>query len=557
MGHAPGFFGISGAFIGVFDNEFAISGIPEDVRGYLHINVGNNFVMDGRLGSAHVEFQNDNGDIAQFPPELFVHVGNSLILLGGPPETAVLAANFDYIETVDSQSQFWVLNSIQCINGEAGSANLHDKVFNNVGVVSPNLGTINVRAGGDIKVAGGALSRIAAEGPIVNYEASGGFSYTADSPFAAGELWAPQIAMVGGVNVFTGTPLGSASPAVSSNGLGAIAFDTNFYNTTVIPLTTAQIASQGYGSFVTPPQTGVGNPITYWSQNGSPTFMSTRPAFANGTYADILNIGTTGSSIAFNNQSRAGIYTAPTNPFNADGGDITIVSFRDTVISGPSTVNPLPAISTLPLFAPSGNILVITKNNMTLQNNAAASASLNIDLVCDDQAPVFPQIGPGRYSMDDTSFINSDSGYIRVYTAQQNQNTISPLAQFISAGTPFFFAAGTPFINTSQEKWCTYYPDGDQGIPFKIFYKPCFFLHELTQKATILITEFLYDESSFNYFLGWPENFIVMYRGSSKLSTKKWKEPFNSFNINPTEYYFIRRQDDTNANNNNRTHLTW
>ena len=553
MGHDPTLPGISGAFVGVFDNQFGITGSNELVHGALHINVGNNFIMDGRFGSAFVEYQNDGSNLVAFPAELFVHVGNSLIMLGGPPATATLSAAFDFLELVNSNAHFWALNSIQCINGANGAANLHNKAFNNTTVVSANLGTINVRAGGDIRVAGGAAARTG--DIIVDYEATGGFTYVADSPFNRGQLWGPQTALVGGVNVFAGTALGSASPLVASNGLGAIAFDTQLYDTAAIPGTIFQLAANGYGG-LNPPATGAApNPITYWSQNGSNTLISTRNRFANGTPADILNIGTTGNSISFNNQNRGPLYSGPLNPFVADGADITIVAFRDTVISGPSTVNVPPAFSTIPIYAPSGNILVITQDDMTLQGNAVVFASQNVDLVCDNQAPRFPQIGPGIFSMDATSIINSDTGYIRVYTAMQAQNVIDPLAQFVSAGTPFFFLPGTVFEDTDQEKWCTYYPNGDQGIPFKIFYKPC--IETFTQEASVILTEFLYEESSFNYYLGWPESFYVMYKPRTEISPGQWRSTFDSFNVSPTERYYIRRQDDTRANNNNRTYLAW
>ena len=452
MGHDPTLPGISGAFVGVFDNQFGITGSHEIVHGALHINVGNNFIMDGRFGSAFVEYQNDGSNLGAFPAELFVHVGNSLIMLGGPPATATLSAAFDVLELVNSNAHFWALNSIQCINGANGAANLHSKAFNTTAVVSANLGTINVRAGGDIRVAGGAAARTG--DIVVDYEATGGFSYVADSSFNRGQLWGPQTALVGGVNIFAGTALGASSPLVVSNGLGAISFDTQLYNTTAITGTIFQLAANGYGGLNPPATAAAPNPITYWSQNGSNTLMSTRDRFANGTPADILNIGTTGNAISFNNQNRGPIYSDPLNPFVADGADITIIAFRDTVISGPSTVNVPPAFSTTPIYAPSGNILVITQDDMTLQNNAVVSASQNVDLICDNQAPSFPQIGPGSFSMDATSIINSDTGYIRVYTAMQAQNVIDPLAQFISAGVPFFFVPGTVFEDTDQEKWC-------------------------------------------------------------------------------------------------------
>ena len=96
-----------------------------------------------------------------------MHVGNSLIQIGGPFPIpvigSVLAANFNYYEIQNSNSHFWALNSIHCMNGSFGSANLHNKVFNNTNVISPNLGTISARAGGDIRVAGGAPSRIRAQ----------------------------------------------------------------------------------------------------------------------------------------------------------------------------------------------------------------------------------------------------------------------------------------------------------------------------------------------------------------------------------------------------------
>ena len=73
----------------------------------------------------------------------------------------------------------------------------------------------------------------------------------------------------------------------------------------------------------------------------------------------------------------------------------------------------------------------------------------------------------------------------------------------------------------------------------------------------IILTEFLYEESSFNYYLGWPERFYVLYESPNSLTPGQWRATFDSFNVSPKERYMIRRQDDTRANNNNRTYLTW
>ncbi|WP_420422484.1 filamentous hemagglutinin N-terminal domain-containing protein [Simkania sp.] len=391
IGHGPGFAGRSGAFIGGFRIPFFPT-VSTGFRNSLYVNVGNNLLMDGRFGSASGSLTNDNQ--GSVPAEMFIHVGGDLMMFGGPLITgAVVSSVFDYVDTPDSSSHFWAGGNIYCVNGTASGAHLHfpSTLAANGSI---NLGTINARATGDVRVAGGMLGRLGIT--ATEYRASGGFSYEADTSFAAGELWGPQTALVGGSNVFAGTPLGFNSPAIASNGVGGIAFDTNEYDTQSMPGTEAMAI--GGANLINPTLVSVGNTMTYQAQEGSDILMLTTDQFqtGGGGPADILNIGTTGPSIVFDNS----VSPQFTNP----GRDITIIAFRDTVISGDPGL--APAIN-----APAGNILVITNNDMTLQDNARVSAEVNVDLVCDNQAPSPPQIGPGGFFMDDTSQISSNTGY--------------------------------------------------------------------------------------------------------------------------------------------------
>ncbi len=97
--------------------------------------------------------------------------------------------------------------------------------------------------------------------------------------------------------------------------------------------------------------------------------------------------------------------------------------------------------------------------------NIASSAS-SVDLVVDNLFPTAPGIGPGFFSSVVGSQVNAASG-LRVFTALQGQNSILGLLNGAA------FTAGTIFVNSAAEQWCTYYPSPIGGAPFTIFYKNC------------------------------------------------------------------------------------
>jgi len=477
----------------------------------LYINVGGNFCMDARNSIVIVGTQN-NGALAAFPPELFIHVGGNLALVGGNSNgnVGVSAQIRHNTAAADMRYQAWTGGSIVCLNGfnaaAGGYAELHlPTTFSAAAGAQRVLYGTNVRSGGDIRVAGGS--------PVpagVTYSSNGAIFYQADSPFATGELWAARTAIVNGTNIFTGTPLGNASPAQASDGIGAILFDFQRYNNTAFNCATLA------GSVVSP-NFPVSRPIVYQAHNGQDITMLTSDQFATLAGPADFTSGTGNGQISFDNSAKA--LASQNQPI--PGGNIRIEAFRNITITGPS------------LTAPAGNILAIANNDFGMITNANAAASGSVTLVSDNQAPTPPLIGPGGFTIDDTSQINAGTT-IRIFTAVPNnpptQNSISLLALIngqtigdLAAAFGFPNFPGTPFLSDSLlEIYCTYYnlPAGDifagsnlGGLPFTIFYKPCH--PQVVNEATIIVDQLLVSFHPYNEFPGWLEKFWLICQDDS------------------------------------------
>ena len=105
-----------------------------------------------------------------------------------------------------------------------------------------------------------------------------------------------------------------------------------------------------------------------------------------------------------------------------------------------------------------GNDLVVPDENtfftagaMTLVSDANAGSAL----------------GPGGIDIAGDRAITSTGAPVRLYTAQRNLNSISPLATLNGAT----FTPGPEFVDSATEVWNTAFPVGTATNPFTIFYK--------------------------------------------------------------------------------------
>ena len=114
----------------------------------------------------------------------------------------------------------------------------------------------------------------------------------------------------------------------------------------------------------------------------------------------------------------------------------------------------------------SGNIEIIAQNNAKLFSNSyiSNSGSGNITLVVDQQQPVAPGIGPGRFILGEDSFIKTSGGAIGIFTASPSQNDVH------GKMNGHELSQNNPLQNQVYNTYFSSY-SGPLGIPFTVFYK--------------------------------------------------------------------------------------
>ncbi len=183
------------------------------------------------------------------------------------------------------------------------------------------------------------------------------------------------------------------------------------------------------------------------------------------------------------NNSPAGITTAM--------GDINITcsgncTFSDSDITGSSPSEIQTFGSDLTLIVPGnasfmgfatvstpapGNLTIIAGANLSIGDSASITATgttgSSLTLVCDNDFPTPPAMGPGEFNLTGTPTVSTGMGApLRIFTSNRTQNTISAPINGVT------FTPGPELKDTATEQWGTYYPSSIGGVPsFTIFYK--------------------------------------------------------------------------------------
>lgn len=488
-----------------FSAVYSFGDLPLGHRMNIRAYIGGNLTLDGRNGQSQFRTFN-NSTTAAIPAQYIVHTGGEINLIGGTQGSACF---FNPDGAVGLPPNFlWEIWSVGRIRAYNSTSTLGGVIFT---TLNTPYDTVDVRSASDVVQGGGQPSTsnfISTRGPL---------SIQADASFTTGQLWPAQTALVNGVNIFTGTPLGADSPAVASDGIGGVAFDMNHY---AISPVTFPVTPSGVSPPLFPP---ISSPATSPSIYNFPNvFISSADTFSNMTPADFLNIGTAVGSARF----------------QSNVTDITIQGFRNTLITDASLTS-------------ARDLVVNTQNNMTL-TNATISAIRDVNLVVDNQAPTPPLIGPGAFVMDGTSQISSTTGSLGIFTARRNQNTVSPTALFngIAANALVPVFPGTLYVDTAREKWAAYFNVTDffGNNPVRFFYKDV--LQAATQQAEIIISELIRDDFpplnfpyyGMNDFYGWPSKFWIIYELFKEGSDANMS--LSSYQNRPTEKYFFRKKNE-------------
>lgn len=140
--------------------------------------------------------------------------------------------------------------------------------------------------------------------------------------------------------------------------------------------------------------------------------------------------------------------------------DISITAGNDISISGLSLAR-LGIVSSV-----SGSLLMIAGRNLTLGDFSGVSTSAlnSLTLVCDNDFPTAPGIGPGAFSIASTASL-ANGNAIQIFTARRDLNSIDGT---INGAT---FTPGPLLVDSNQERWFVYYPNSYTFDPFVFFYK--------------------------------------------------------------------------------------
>ena len=123
-------------------------------------------------------------------------------------------------------------------------------------------------------------------------------------------------------------------------------------------------------------------------------------------------------------------------------------------------------------------------NDITLDDNALIqnTGAGKVTLVADQQAPLPPQIGPGRFILNPNANLSTAGGLLQVFTAKPNGITAGNLAfgkLNTHTATETVVCPFTQPTPSDQNVYMTYFdtfasPVGAEGNPYTLYYKTAF-----------------------------------------------------------------------------------
>lgn len=194
--------------------------------------------------------------------------------------------------------------------------------------------------------------------------------------------------------------------------------------------------------------TGTGSEIT---SDGAVSAIG-RQSSGNGLGVSVTDSGSISSPLSTVDVEAFGDLLINTNGV-ATSTDTIVTASRDILLSGGT------------IASTAGDTTVTVNRSLSLASSSSISATGALNIIIDNAFPTSPSFGSGALTKDAASTITSSGGAVRVFTATQEQNSISGDIN----GTAF--VAGTEFINTATEIWGVYAPSSLGGTPFTIFYK--------------------------------------------------------------------------------------
>jgi filamentous hemagglutinin family protein len=367
--------------------------------------------------------------------------------------------------------------------GGSGTSSVAD--INATGSVTSNIGVGNyILSGG---ASGSSLARVTAIGTVnltgSNYTLTAGSSGTADNSNALIESTGANTSMIlaannAGVITLNGgtaadqhsyiqtTALAGANPVTLTCTVLNLNGSATNNGSAEVRTVLGDVGVTAFGNVnITGGSSAGANALIQSTAQGSLTLAALNLNVQGGS-AGLSGLTTSSGDIQVTCAQNC-VYAAPTAGalavMQTFGSDLTVNSGGSINLSG-FTIYSTPA--------PTGNILLIAGQDITLGTNVQVVANGTIDssvtLVVDNAFPAAPNVGLGQFVIDAGATLSSGGGLspLLIYTARRPQNTINaPLNGAVFVPGPFA-------VDTTTEQWGTYYAGGTYGVtPFKIYYK--------------------------------------------------------------------------------------
>jgi hypothetical protein len=220
-------------------------------------------------------------------------------------------------------------------------------------------------------------------------------------------------------------------------------------------------------------------------------------------------------------------------------GSITINSARDLFLIGgdpgqDTQIEITNGASTADILIQAGRDiqLLSTGGGLAEINNAGTG---DVTLVVDNDFPVFPQQGPGKFVNDFSGTNITSNGELRIYSVSPTFNLINDPS--INGGTFDYVDFDEFGITTSQAVYYTFFPDGPYpGTEFVFYYKEPI-ATALTPAEIALINDNLVIAQTESIFLTRP--YIIYNTNLNYVAKPCLGAPDHTFICEPTPYDFF------------------
>ncbi len=438
----------------------------------LNLTVGKNLTLDARNGGATTLQPMKNGSLVESTaPDIAIHVGGDIQLISGNQQGSFATL---FLYNPGLKTEILAGGNIRAYNG------LHVDATLPMTHGTSDIGDLTIKAGGNIILGGGNMS----ECPFntISQHSSKSIYFEADAPFLAGDLWGPLAVATCYSESDPFIIFEAASPAILSDGKGAVAFDTARYSPTIPSSVDGFPEDPTIPNPLFTPISDAVNPVIYHADSDF-TLLSS-PLYADGSTAADLLIGSNMPVTA---------HVENRNLLGASAGhNLTISGHANSssdcvpgMIGGGYRNIALQASSNL--TAASGDLLLLAANDVDMFAESSLTAGGNATVVVDNKNPTIFGATYGVLRMDETAHITSgQSGTIRLFLAKRDyiDPFVSPVDHTVVRNqvngllngkllseTPGY---ATLFVNNANEIYQSFFCESalpQESDNFTVFYK--------------------------------------------------------------------------------------